>query len=126
MIDIITDYFLANHWSRFSEESLRGFSSRTYLNLSEHENYFPSNAKRFLLHAQEIDLLSGYLDLKNVEIGLSSITKRLKRPDLDNKIRIALPNLIEQLETDFHIFFPHILEHSNEWAKQQLDNLLVS
>lgn len=121
LVDILCDHLLSIRWADYHHEQLPGFTDSIYTQVSEHDDWLPESGHRFLAYARERDLLARYADWSVTSGAMRSITRRLKRSDLDPLLAEALPPLLGTLEEDFQRYFPDILGHAREWVAVQSD-----
>lgn len=112
--DILYDYFLANNWSLFSEESLGDFAKKTYLQLENNFVFMPERVQNIFSRMIADNWLIGYQHEERIDYAFQQITKRIK---YENNIT----NGIEDLKTyktvlneDFKLFFPDLINSVKE------------
>ena len=118
LVDIIADHMLARHWMRYHDSSLPMFTSRTYRLIGEHQQWLPEHGLRFLTYMEEVDLLASYADWQVLVRAMRSITRRLNKPELNAIMEATVAEILEDLEADFHIYFPDILSHARDWVRE--------
>ena len=115
--DVVFDYFLSRHWSRFHSQKLPRFAQSVYRAISPATDSWPAPARRFSQRMMEHDLLSQYGEWSTVERVLGSIGMRFPR---DNPLAGAAdkvePNL-KQLESSFFEFYPKLQAYTDNLAR---------
>ncbi|MEM8767403.1 MAG: acyl carrier protein phosphodiesterase, partial [Pseudomonadota bacterium] len=119
LVDILCDHLLTQHWASYSSETLAAFTRRVYREVRHHGDWLPESGREFLSYAEERDLLAAYGDFRVTERAMGSITRRLKREELNPLIAEAVPPLLEDLSADFNDYFPDILAHAEDWVLNQ-------
>ncbi len=119
LVDILCDHLLTLHWARYSGDSLEAFTTRVYREVRDHDTWLSRTGREFLSYAEERDLLAAYGDFDVTARAMGSITRRLKREELNPLIAESVPPLLEALTADFHDYFPEILTHAGEWVASQ-------
>jgi acyl carrier protein phosphodiesterase len=116
LVDIICDHLLSRAWSDYHDQELSRFTDTVYREMAAHQDWLPEAGVQFLDYARERDLLARYGDWSVTESAMRSITRRLKRPELNPLLGEAVPPLVNALEADFRRYFPDILEHARDWV----------
>ena len=119
LVDILCDHLLTLHWERYGGESLEAFTARVYRQVRDHDSWLTPSGQEFLAYAERRDLLAAYGDFGVTARAMGSITRRLKREELNPLISDAVPPLLADLSTDFHEYFPEILSHATDWVATQ-------
>ena len=114
IVDVVYDYCLCQHWSRFSSGSLPGFIAATYSTLAQYQGYLPERAAIAVQALITEDWLSCYGRLDGIGHTLNRISQRIKRTN-------SLAGAIEELEAHeaalcqhFLDFFPALIQFVNE------------
>ncbi len=116
LVDILCDHLLSRAWSDYHHQSISEFTDSVYQEVAVHTDWLPDTGMQFLDYAREKDLLARYGDWSVTEGAMRSITRRLRRPELNHILSEAVPPLLEALEMDFHRYFPDILAHAEAWV----------
>lgn len=114
-LDVVADHVLARHWSDFHNSSLVGFTNRVYTILEAHGDHLPDHGHRFLEHARSQDLFARYAEADVLAGVLTSIARRLGKPELATETVAAVNQTLPGLEEDFREYFPTMVEHTREW-----------
>ncbi len=121
LVDILCDHLLARSWDEFHQQALMDFTARVYRQVDEHGQWLPLHGRRFLDYAKERDLLRSYTDWTATAAAMRSITRRLRRSELDPLLERTVPPLLPDLETDFRDYFPDIIRHAANWTAAECD-----
>jgi len=107
MVDMFYDHFLANHWTRFSDEALDAFAEASYQLLSEHKHLLSDRHREMAEAMRTHHWLTSYRSAETIGYALDRMSQRLRRQPN------ALPGALEELrgaysqfEGDFLEFFP--------------------
>lgn len=119
LVDIIGDHFLARHWAEFHLDPLDTFTAATYQAVGSHSNWLSTPGIRFLDYARNHDLLGAYQDWSVVSSAMRSITRRLKKTELDPIMEVTTTALLADLEADFLEYFPDMIDHATDWIGTQ-------
>ncbi|MDP6377965.1 MAG: ACP phosphodiesterase [Pseudomonadales bacterium] len=117
-VDVIADHLLTLDWARQYPQPIDKFSQHCYRLADDHRHLLAAEHARYLDWLVQNDLLGGYGNPEIVERGLKSITRRLKRSELDPDLFETLPNLMPQLAEDFASYFPDLITHAREFVRE--------
>ena len=53
---------------------------------------------------------------------MRSVTRRLRRSDLDEHLARDIPDLLTQLQQDFNEYFPELQQHAIDWLNAEQQN----
>ncbi len=107
--DVFLDYFLANNWSRYSDESLEAFLERVFATIDPHESELPGRLRFVYPHMRDGEWLLSYRDVEGIRIALTNLSRRLSRqPHLEDATHHLIDSRAE-LERRFHAFFPDVV-----------------
>lgn len=114
MVDIFYDHLLAKNWHIYSKVPLADFSQNIYRILKEHEAGLPVRLQEMLPYIIGEDWLTSYREIGAIDRALNRIANRMVRrfgrdSNLLNSVEELQANY-EQLESDFHDFFPDLIE----------------
>lgn len=115
LVDVIADHLLANQWQHYHPLPLTVFSQQTYQQIDASAAHLPAHGVEFLEWMRTHDLLANYRNWEATCRGMRSVTRRLRRTDLDSEIEQQLPELLDLLAEDFDDYFPQLLEHATGW-----------
>jgi acyl carrier protein phosphodiesterase len=121
LIDIFYDHFLAKKWSEYSNTQLFDFSQNVYKLLQTNQDSLPESLKLILPNIIAEDWLTSYGEVRGIENALSRISARVKR---ENNIKDGIEDLLfsyQQLESNFLVFFPDLINYTNILSYEFLD-----
>ena len=119
LVDILCDLLLSRAWSDYHDQELSQFTGIIYQEMAAHADWLPETGIQFLDYARDRDLLARYGDWSVTEGAMRSITRRLKRQELNPLLSETVPPLLDELEADFHRYFPDILSHAKDWVAEE-------
>jgi len=113
--DMYFDYFLAINFKMYAHRSLHLFAFRFYLASLIHYRHLPARVKGFIFHFIGTNRLCKYASVSGLKNSLQIMEKH-KTPAIqpDKAIQFLIENT-NKLETQFHLFFPDLIE----FVKQQ-------
>lgn len=110
VVDIFYDYFLANNWSIFSEQSLDDFALATYAQLEHNFDIMPERVSRIFKKMISHNWLVGYQQEARIEYAFERLAERVKN---EHHLLNAINDLRqhkEELNKDFLLFFPDLIQ----------------
>ncbi len=113
LVDIFYDHFLAKNWLSYSSVELKKFSANVYESLNNNYPILPNPIKKMLPFLIKYDWLTSYAHLSGIQLVLNGMAKRTS---FVSNIEKAIPDFekdYELFETEFSIFFPQLIAHSN-------------
>ncbi len=115
IIDIVFDYFLIQHWQKFSDEDFETFTQNTYILVQKNWSLFPEKLQFMLRTMLDENWFVNYKTLQGINESLLGVSKIAK---FNNNLQNALP-LIEsnynKIEDNFLTFFPEIYQQSQSF-----------
>ncbi|MBD3646458.1 MAG: DUF479 domain-containing protein [Pseudomonadales bacterium] len=115
MTDIIFDYFLANHWSRFHDRPLVAFHDEIFGVLNGHDRYLPEPAQHWSRQMQRSLAILRYSQPEFIQRSFNHLSNRLSRANPLADAYAEFEAHRESLEHDFLEFFPLALEFVDQW-----------
>lgn len=115
--DVVFDYFLSHHWSRFHSQQLRGFAQSVYRAIAPAIDSWPIPAQRFSKRMVEHDLLCQYGEWATVDRVLGSIGMRLSHENPLSRAADTVRPKLKQLELDFFEFYPKLQTYTRGLTK---------
>ena len=115
LVDIFYDHILARNWPNYSDISLEYFASEIYISFEPYLDQIPRRASNVIQRAIADNWLTSYRDLYGIEQSLKRISWKLTRHR--NKYFNLCPaieeliNNYQELEMDFRLFFPELIQH---------------
>ena len=115
LVDVIADHLLATAWPHHHHQSLTDFSAETYRCIHGCADYLPESGREFFAWMVENYLLASYRHWESAQRGMRSVTRRLRRGELNDQLADRLPALVDELQQDFDDYFPDLQDHANSW-----------
>ncbi|MGH1432975.1 MAG: ACP phosphodiesterase [Lewinella sp.] len=108
VIDVLYDYVLANHWTKFGPGSLEAFAQGAYRTLEKHLSIMPERLHSIVPRMIADDWLVRYGTLDGIAYTFSRIQKRVSRPEFLENILLTIKEEEAALTQEFTAFFPEI------------------
>jgi acyl carrier protein phosphodiesterase len=122
--DVFLDYFLANGWSRYSDESLDGFLQRVFATIDPHQSDLPGRLRLVYPHMRDGAWFLSYREVEGIRVALTNLSRRLSRqPHLEDATHHLIDSRLE-LERRFQNFFPDVVafaQHQRDQRDQRND-----
>lgn len=112
--DIFYDYFLANNWSFFSEQSIDDFALETYAQLENNFDIMPERVSRIFKKMISHNWLVGYQHEARIEYAFQRLATRVNN---EHNMLKAIDDLRQHkniLNEDFKLFFPELIQSVKE------------
>lgn len=117
ILDVFYDHQLANQFEQIENMNVKTFSGICYQQLANIPENSPERFKRVVTSMREMDWLSGYQNIENIEKALFGISQRLSsRVDLSESISWYLENQGE-FSSIFSIFYSELQKYSKEYVE---------
>lgn len=113
MLDLFYDYFLVNHWQRFSDEPFNKYLDRSRRIIEKQRGELPPDLQRFLPVIFD-ELLPSYGTVSGIGRALTRFSRRLARPNPLAGSETELTRHHNSLEADFLAFTPEITAYSRQ------------
>ncbi|MGC9524142.1 MAG: ACP phosphodiesterase [Limnospira sp.] len=117
LVDIFYDHFLSRNWDLFFAEPLPEFIDRVYRMLEQNLDAIPQKLRGRVPVMIAENWLGSYGAIAGVELTLTRLSRRFKRP---TNLATATAELIDNyqgLEADFLLFFPEAINHMENLLK---------
>lgn len=112
IIDVLYDHQLAINFDKYHHHSLPTFAQDCYIQLDTNIDHLPELYVKTVTAMKQMDWLSGYGDMDNIERALTGISRRLKRPvDLTQSLDWYLGNQ-DSIEQSFPEFYNDLIEYA--------------
>lgn len=112
VLDMYYDHFLANQWSKWSQESLEDFSVRMYSILLGSIELLPQRSQYLLPFMMEGNWLLNYKNFEGLHNALSGMSQRTKFVSNLNNAVDHLKKNYNFYSNSFNEFFPEIYKFS--------------
>lgn len=118
VLDVYFDYFLANHWQKFSQITLKKFSTEVYTIFNKQLALFPDKVKPSVSSLIKHDWFTNYKYQEGIQHALSNIRKRAT---FENNIHQAWETLLlleDTLENLFIEFYSEAIQMSHSFFEE--------
>ena len=108
--DIVFDYFLIKHWTRFTQIEYLAFVDECYAGLLETRDWMPTRMQTVVNNMCEHDWFNSYSSLDGIAVAINQVSKRIR---FENKMAGAITEVeqnYEQIEEVFLELFAHLKE----------------
>nr|WP_235295669.1 acyl carrier protein phosphodiesterase [Portibacter marinus] len=120
VIDILYDNILARNWDQYHERALEDFTRDAYLTLYQRMTDLPDKLKQRVPLMVADDFLTKYRDENGLKRALRSLDRRAKFASNFEAAAQQLRNERALFESEFHSFFPEVVEMSRTFCKSEL------
>lgn len=111
LTDMLFDHFLALRWSRYVPEcSLRCFTKGIYASLNDEQSRLPLGFRDLLPRMTADDWLASYADFEYTTRAIDRVAGRVRGGEVLVGFLSQLGDVYEGLESDFHEFFPLLMD----------------
>jgi acyl carrier protein phosphodiesterase len=126
IVDMFYDHLLAKNWQIYSTTPLADFSQKVYGVLIANHELLPERLQQMLPYIIKEDWLTSYREMNTIARALNRISNRIvKRFGRENTLLNSIEELeanYQQLESDFHSFFPDLIDFVK--AQRELEERL--
>ncbi len=122
-IDVLFDYFLIQHWSRYSMMSFSDFKQAVYLSLTDSLVLMPNHMASVMGRVVSQDWFASYQNLEGIGLALDRIASRIR---FSNQFAGSLEEIYQwhdELERAFLNFFPQLQAHIVNLALEKESSL---
>ncbi len=116
VVDLIWDYYLSNHWDRYSGTSLPEFNSGIYNILVKRKEELPSKLRDKIDKMIENDFLMAYANKENMAISLAWMDRRVNFNSAFKDAILDIEENHDRIEKLFESFFPDLIAHSKSFC----------
>lgn len=117
--DIFFDYFLAKNWSKYSNQPLGNFASKTYDLMEQYHDQLPEDFNQLLNWMKKQNWLVAYGSQEGIQRALNGLTRRAK---FDSKMNEATA-VLQEKEQEFEVIFFAFFEDLRTFAREKLTEL---
>lgn len=110
LTDLFYDHFLSIHWDQFCTIPRADFIAMCYRDLESELPHLPEAAQDVLKRMQQQDWLGSYASMEGMEIRLTCVAARLRRPTPLEEAMSVLKHQFGAFERDFLEFYPALQE----------------
>lgn len=111
IVDILYDHFLVLHWEKFSPESLESFKENIFDCLKRNYAFLPERVQFFVPSFIKNDWIGVYATIEGIVLVLSRMAMRTTLPDYSEFAREIIHKYYIQLESEFLIYFPKVINY---------------
>ncbi len=123
--DVVYDYYLANHWGKFSAQEFEPFCQFSYAQILKEPEFLSKEAAHVIRRMAEHNSLEGYRSKQYIERSLSFISERLSRSNPLKDAYKEFERLETVIESDFLEFLPEVDEFAQAWLLQEASSHLA-
>jgi acyl carrier protein phosphodiesterase len=117
IVDIFYDHYLASKWHQYSSIPLNKYAQDVYSLITEHHHIMPARVQHFLPYMIQGNWLYNYSNLEGIENVLKGMSRRAKFVShMENSI-YELRKDYQLYEEEFNLFFPDLINFSEEERK---------
>ncbi|HXA01219.1 MAG TPA: ACP phosphodiesterase [Cytophagaceae bacterium] len=113
LIKIYYDHFLALHWSKFSDHSLKEFAYGTYMIFSDHFHLLPYKTKKTFEIIARKDTLDKYSSIHGFHEAIKFAGSKNGNHYAAESIKYLI-NSYAQLSGDFEEIFPDLIKYAEK------------
>lgn len=121
VVDMYYDHFLASNWSKYSEHSLKQFTSHCYKTLFKYYPILPVRMKRILPMMAAGNWLYSYAAIDNIGLALQGMARRTKNNTGFEHAGHDLRVHYKDLSDDFGRFFPELIHFTKALLNEGAD-----
>ena len=121
-VDVFADRVLSNQWPSYHDDDIARFATRCYAAIDASDpaaKGLHQDAMRFIRYMKEENLLASYGEWQHVSRGVSSVCRRLRRPQLAEPAEAALRALETPLADDFSRYFPDLIVEAQRFTAER-------
>lgn len=122
VMDIINDHFLALHWKKFHSTDYKIFVDHFYATLTKHQHHFPDHSKQILPFMIQQNWIDSYQNFDGIIEILKRMSRRTKFASNMDQAHAPIRENFEELEYNFHQFFPEMKTASSQKLQSLLEN----
>lgn len=117
--DVIYDHFLGVNWNLYSHESLYDFSIRSYADLDKNIDHIPEKFARIFPYMKEDNWFTMYATRQGIHKTIDRLSWRSKAFVWNKETIQIFEENYKDLNQHFLEFFPQLLNHSQNFLKNQ-------
>jgi acyl carrier protein phosphodiesterase len=118
MIDVQFDYFLANSFERYHDQSLASFSLEALGKIAAHSEELPAPASQQVQRMHQRNSLAHHGTEAYLENSLIHLSTRLKHANPLAEAYAECRRLEQQVRRDFENFYPDLVSYVGDWKTQ--------
>ena len=118
MLDVQFDYFLANNFEQYHEQSLASFSLHTLGKIAAHSDELTAPASQQVQRMHQRNSLAHHGTDAYLENALIHLSTRLKHDNPLAEAYAECRRLEPQVRRDFENFYPDLMSYVSDWKTQ--------
>lgn len=122
-LDMYYDYVLYQQWEKWALQSFESFREDQYKLIRDHHNYVPNRLSPRIRHMVEGDFLRSYTTLEGQAFAFHKMNERSNFDTGFEQAVEVLPEMLEELNAGFELFFPVILDITRQRAEELASEL---
>ncbi|MDX2195464.1 MAG: ACP phosphodiesterase [Cytophagales bacterium] len=115
LVDIFYDYFLTNHWDKYSAVPIQDFSHTMIQILLKFKPLMPQMPMFFLDYIVKNNRIMDYNKIETIEAVLQGMARRTKYTSGMEQATTHLKIYHQELEADFLTFFPQLRQYTTDY-----------
>lgn len=119
VVDMYYDHYLAAGWPNYTDIPIQQFTKKAYRTLFKYYMKMPGKMKRILPAMAAGNWLASYADVDNIGLALRGMSMRTKFDSGMENGRDELIEFYNEIRKDFEIFFPQLIDFSNQVIDDQ-------
>lgn len=109
VVDVIFDHVLAREWEKYSNEELKTFTRKFYLQMIQHYMLLPERPKKFLPFMIQSNRLYSYRTIVGIKRAIEIMSSVTTLPDKTEYLMDVLNHDYQRISEQFNILFPEII-----------------
>lgn len=123
LIDLCFDHMLAKYWDEYHPQSLHDFSLKAYDDLDSCPQ-LPLSLTDILPRMRSENWLLSYASRQGLNQAITSVAKRLSKPELFTDSTRIVERLDLDIETAFRLFYPQLMAYTRIWVRKTPEQYL--
>lgn len=123
LMDVFYDHFLAKDWKKYSSLPLERFVEDFYQVLEKHSRILPKRLVDIKPTMIRENWLLAYREQAGIAKALERIANRLSVPYVTDEAMAELSNNYQELQRDFDLFFPDVIEYAKSMTGDRVNPL---
>jgi acyl carrier protein phosphodiesterase len=123
LLDMLTDHYLASHWSEFHTLPLEEFIRQSEQTLLVHVHLFPDTASQAMERIYRYRWLQRYADIDFTLAALSRIGKRMRFDNPLHRCGNLVPQYYAELCACCHLMYVDTSGYVAEWRAEHMPDM---
>ncbi|MGS0677249.1 acyl carrier protein phosphodiesterase [Shewanella sp. 0m-4] len=116
LIDLSFDHMLAKYWDEYHHQSLEEFAVKAYKDIDECRD-LPEQLVAIAPKIRSENWLVAYQTRNGLNQTISSVAKRVSKPEIFNGALDSVKKLDTEIEIAFRTFYPQLMAYSRLWTR---------